>query len=79
MSWSPKRGDLVRLNGSKKSSPIGLVVSVDLIKGVYKDSSGLEPCMTCLVWWSDVPKTLRWGKEEVSSLTEVPDGLLERV
>lgn len=70
-----KRGDLVSIEDWDTGGMVGIVLGVEVMKDIYKDSSGIEPMYSVTVLWErEVPRWLGEGR-----ITTVTDSVLKVV
>lgn len=58
-----KSGDLVSVTVWDGTEILGVVLEVEKMEGIYKDSSGIEPmCSVTVLWEREVPSWLGNGR-----------------
>ena len=72
---SINKGDLVHISDWDTGGMVGIVLEVEVMKDIYKDSSGIEPMYSVTVLWErEVPSWLGEGR-----ITTVTDSVLKVV
>lgn len=68
-----KPGDLVSMFTFETDEILGVVLEIEVMKDIYRDSSGVEPMYSVTVLWDrEVPTFMGGGK-----VCKVPDSMLK--